>query len=126
MSGPGRRFTQARRRTEPKHGNEQRLGAKKGSDFMSRMANGVWDGTGSNGKQLSTNTTGRRPRRIVMLTGGEQGNVSEVLLELKGEEVTGKRLHAEVQRLARERAGALVAAEWLGPLGWTRFLWCGK
>ena len=93
---------------------------------MSRMGNGVWDGTGGNGIPFPTNTTGRRPRRIVMLTGGEQGEVTEVLLELKSEEVTGKRLHAEVQRLARERAGSLVAAEWLGPLGWTRFLWCGK
>jgi hypothetical protein len=49
-----------------------------------------------------------------------------VLLELHDEEVSGKRLHAEVQRLAQERAGELIAAEWAGPLGWTRFLWCQK
>jgi hypothetical protein len=100
--------------------------AKKGSERMSRIGNGVRpaNGTKDNSKQPSISTTPRQPRRLVLLAGGEQGVVKEVLLELHGEEVSGKRLHADVQRLARQHAGAVIAAEWLGPLGWTRFLWC--
>jgi hypothetical protein len=49
--------------------------------------------------------------------------VGEVLAEYQGAEVSGNRLHADIQRLAEEHAGRYVAAEWLGPLGWTRFLW---
>jgi hypothetical protein len=49
-----------------------------------------------------------------------------VLLEYQGSEVSGKRLHADVQRLAAEHRGHFVAAEWLGSLGWTRFLWCRR
>ena len=94
-------------------------------------ANGNGVGTTINGKTgpaKPATTTGspRNPRRVVLLAGGEQGHVSKVLLEMPAEEVSGNRLHAEVQRLAREHAGAIVAAEWLGPLGWTRFLWCHK
>ncbi len=65
----------------------------------------------------------RAPRRLVLLSAGEQSEVKAVLLEMAPAEVSGKRLHAELQRLAGEHRGACVAAEWLGPLGWTRFMW---
>jgi hypothetical protein len=68
----------------------------------------------------------RCPRRVVLLCGDEAGEVERVLSEYPGDEVSGKRLHADVQRLATEHPGQCVAAEWLGPLGWTRFLWCRK
>ncbi len=68
----------------------------------------------------------RAPRRVVLLTGGEQGEVAQVLAEYHGAEVTGKRLHEELVRLAARHPGRLVAAEWEGPLGWTRFLLCRK
>ena len=68
----------------------------------------------------------RTPRRIVLLTGDEQSAVGEVLVELRGDDVTGKRLHAEIQKQAAAHPGRVVAAEWLGNLGWTRFLWCKK
>jgi hypothetical protein len=68
----------------------------------------------------------RCPRRIVLLCDGEDSEVEQVLIEYKDTEVSGKRLHADVQRLADEHRGPCVAAEWLGPLGWTRFLWCRR
>jgi len=70
------------------------------------------------------NASPRCPRRVVLLRGGEDSEAECVLQEYHGAEVSGKRLHAEVQRLASEHRGRYVAAEWLGPLGWTRFLWC--
>ncbi len=92
---------------------------------MSRIGNGVGHANGNN-KSPSSPSSARCPRRVVLLADGEQSDVGEVLLEMPGEEVSGKRLHAEVQRLAREHVGATIAAEWLSPLGWTRFLWCRK
>ena len=68
----------------------------------------------------------RAPRRIVLLVGAEQSNVAEVLAEYRGAEVTGNRLHEELQKFAGKHRGRVVAAEWEGPLGWTRFLWCKK
>lgn len=68
----------------------------------------------------------RCPRRVVLLRGGEDGEVECVLKEYRDAEVSGKRLHADVRRLADEHRGRCVAAEWLGPLGWTRFLWCRR
>ncbi len=68
----------------------------------------------------------RCPRRLVLLEAGEDSEVAEVLAEYKGADVSGKRLHADLQDLATRHAGRCVAAEWLGPLGWTRFLWCRK
>jgi hypothetical protein len=69
----------------------------------------------------------RAPRRIVVLSGSEKdGEVEAVLRELSGPEVTGARLHAELSSRAAEMPGKLLAAEWLGPLGWTRFIWCRK
>jgi hypothetical protein len=74
----------------------------------------------------SSSSTPRAPRRLVLLADGEDSAVREVLAEYRGAEVSGKRLHADLQRLAAEHGGRCVAAEWLGPLGWTRFLWCRK
>jgi hypothetical protein len=91
------------------------------------MVNAVGPSHGRNGNgRPAALGTRRCARRIVLLKGEHDGTVCEVLLEMRDEEVSGKRLHAEVQRLAQEHAGELVAAEWAGPLGWTRFLWCRK
>ncbi|HTU88957.1 MAG TPA: hypothetical protein VMF69_02570 [Gemmataceae bacterium] len=78
----------------------------------------------SNGASSSGNSSPRCPRRVVLLRDGEDSEIEQVLQEQHGAEISGKRLHADVQRLAREHRGRCVAAEWLGPLGWTRFLWC--
>jgi hypothetical protein len=77
----------------------------------------------ANGSAPATSSTPRCPRRVVLLCDGEDSEVAHVLLEYHGAEVSGKRLHADVQRLAEEHQGRCVAAEWLGSLGWTRFLW---
>jgi hypothetical protein len=81
----------------------------------------------ANGKTRETNkTTARIPRRIVLLMNGEQSAVSEILVEPNGHAITGNRMHAEIQIQAAAHPGKTVAAEWLGSLGWTRFLWCTK
>jgi hypothetical protein len=84
------------------------------------------NGKNGNGRLPASSGTRRCARRIVLLRQGQQSEVAEVLLELRGEEISGKRLHAEVQRLAQQHVGEFIAAEWAGPLGWTRFLWCRK
>jgi hypothetical protein len=71
-------------------------------------------------------STQRVPRRVVLLTADEQSEVASVLVEYRGADISGKRLHEDVQRLAAEHRGGWVAAEWLGPRGWTRFLWCQR
>jgi hypothetical protein len=70
--------------------------------------------------------TPRAPRRLVLLKGDDQSAVEKVLVEYAPEQVSGSKLHADLQRLAGEHPGRCIAAEWLGPLGWTRFLWCRK
>jgi hypothetical protein len=90
---------------------------------MALSSDGVsGSGNGSSGKPLSS--APRCPRRVVLLRDGEDSQAERILQEYHGTEVSGKRLHADVQRLASEHSGRYVAAEWLGPLGWTRFLWC--
>jgi hypothetical protein len=89
---------------------------------MALSSNGVASGNGPARPESSP----RCPRRVVLLRGGEDGEVEQILREYQGAEVSGKRLHADVQRLANEHRGQFVAAEWLGPLGWTRFLWCRR
>jgi hypothetical protein len=66
----------------------------------------------------------RAPRRIVLLAGDESSEVRQIFAEFRGTEVSGKRVHDDLQKLAAQHPGRLVAAEWEGPLGWTRFLWC--
>lgn len=70
--------------------------------------------------------TSRSPRRIVLLTGDGDSEIATVLKEYAGTEVSGNRVHEDVQKYAREHPGKTVAAEWLAALGWTRFLWCRK
>jgi hypothetical protein len=69
-------------------------------------------------------TSNRRPRRLVLLNGTEHCEVQRVLAEYAPGGIKGSQVHAELRRLAGENPGVFVAAEWLGPLGWTRFLWC--
>lgn len=88
------------------------------SEEMSHSSNGV----SSSGHSSSP----RCPRRVVLLSDGEYSEAEQILQEYHGAEVSGNRLHAEVRRLASEHQGRYVAAEWLGPLGWTRFLWCRR
>jgi hypothetical protein len=68
----------------------------------------------------------RLPRRLVLLETDEQSGPREVLVEYHGAEVSGKRMHGDIRRLADEHPGSWVAAEWLGPRGWTRFVWCRR
>lgn len=71
-------------------------------------------------------TTERAPRRIVLLTSDEASAVERVLAEYRGADASTARLEEEVQHHAAQHRGRHVAAEWLGPLGWTRFLWCHR
>ncbi len=82
------------------------------------------NGVSSSNNGSAVNSSTRCPRRVVLLCDGEDSEVNRVLLEYHGAEISGKRLHSDVHRLADEHRGCYVAAEWLGPLGWTRFLWC--
>jgi hypothetical protein len=66
------------------------------------------------------------PRRIVLLSAAEHSDIEKVLREYVPPEPTGTRLHSDLQELATEHVGGMVAAEWFGPLGWTRFLWCKR
>ncbi len=68
----------------------------------------------------------RAPRRLVLLQGDNHSEAVEVLLDYREADISGFRLHKDLQRLAAERPGKTVAAEWLAALGWTRFLWCRK
>ncbi|MHB1424917.1 MAG: hypothetical protein ACYC3I_17230 [Gemmataceae bacterium] len=89
---------------------------------MAHSSNGVSSsGNGAAARPISP--ASRCSRRVVLLRDGENSEVDRVLLEYHGTEVSGKRLHADVHGLADEHRGRYVAAEWLGPLGWTRFLW---
>ena len=63
------------------------------------------------------------PRRIVRLAGEE---VAEVLATYEGAQVVESKVHAEVQRLAAEHPDKTIALEWLGNLGWVRYLTCRK
>jgi hypothetical protein len=86
------------------------------------------NGTGTlpNSPKPPATSTPRAPRRLVLLRDGEESDVAAVLREYQGSAISGKRLHADLQQHAAENVGRCVAAEWLGPLGWTRFLWCRK
>jgi hypothetical protein len=66
----------------------------------------------------------RAPRRLVLLSAGEDSAVEKVLAEYPGEEA--RRVHQDIQQLAAQYPGRLIAAEWLSPRGWKRFLYCRK
>jgi len=72
----------------------------------------------------SSSATPRTPRRLVLLAEGDNSPVVTILREYQGSEISGTRLHTDLQTMAQEHQGQTVAAEWLGPLEWTRFLWC--
>ncbi len=76
--------------------------------------------------QIVPAQTGRLPRRLVLLADGEESAVQEVLQEYRDGEVRGSRIHDALRRQAQIHGGRYIAAEWLGPLGWTRYLWCRK
>jgi hypothetical protein len=84
------------------------------------------NGTAGRPAPRSSASTPRVPRRLVLLKDGEDSDVERVLAEYTGTEAGGRGVHGDVQRIAGEHRGRCVAAEWLGPLGWTRFLWCRK
>jgi hypothetical protein len=63
----------------------------------------------------------------VLLAGDEKdAPVEQVLRQYEGADVSGNRLHADLPELANEHHGRLLAGEWQGPLGWTRFVWCRR
>ncbi len=68
----------------------------------------------------------RYPRRLVLLCEGEESTVEAVLVEYRGKDIVGSRLHADLQRFSEEHPGRVIAAEWAGPIGWNRFLWGQK
>ena len=82
--------------------------------------------TGEKPLPPAPNSTLRAPRRVVLLADGEDSPVEQVLVEYQGAEAHTAPLHEDVQRFAAAHRGQLVAAEWLGPLGWVRFLWCRR
>ena len=89
--------------------------------------NGTRGRPGSNGTPPSEDQDRKTcPRRIVLLRGDERSEPEQVLAELTGAEPRGKDVHDEIQRHAERHRGRVVAAEWQGPLGWSRFLWCRK
>jgi hypothetical protein len=111
-----------KRRTIPQQSSHRKGNSE--DDKMAVASNGVASSNGSMANPASPSA--RCPRRIVLLRAGEDSEVEQILAEYQGKEISGKLLHADVQRLAEEHRGHSVAAEWLGPLGWTRFLWCRR
>jgi hypothetical protein len=84
-------------------------------------------GVERNGKEAAEKAAGsdQRSKRLVLLTtADEQSAVRRVLVEYPAGGVKGSELHAALKRVAREHPGSMIAAEWLGSVGWTRFLWC--
>jgi hypothetical protein len=66
------------------------------------------------------------PRRIVRLKGDAESKVREVLASFEGSEIVGSKIHAEVERFATQFPGEVIALEWLGNIGWVRFLTCKR
>ena len=90
---------------------------------MSKAANGVQIGDpgyvfDSEKKQI--------PRRIVRLKGDADSDVRQVLQAYEGAAIVGSKIHADVQRLAAQFSGEVIALEWLGNAGWVRYLTCKR
>ena len=66
------------------------------------------------------------PRRIVRLKSDADSDVREVLQSYEGATIIGSKIHAEVQRLAAQYPGEVIALEWLGNRGWVRYLTCKR
>jgi hypothetical protein len=88
------------------------------------MATGVQAGPSNGSAAPAAGHGGRAPRRLVLLAAGDDGPAEKVLAEYPGEQA--RKVHEDIQRQAAQHPGRVVAAEWQGPLGWTRFLWCRK
>jgi hypothetical protein len=73
-----------------------------------------------------TASTERVPQRLVVLEDDDESQVVAVLHQYQGAEVSGKRIYRDLVTEAQDHPGQTVAAEWLGTLGWTRFLWCRR
>jgi hypothetical protein len=81
------------------------------------------NGTG----QASAQSLGeRRPRRMALLRDGDSSEPDHVLVEFRGRDAVTADLSAEAGRFAEQHRGRCVAAEWEGPRGWIRFLWCRR
>lgn len=63
----------------------------------------------------------RLPRRIVQVVEPEP----IVLEEFDPAKVNGKQVHEALAKHAKDHPTAKVAAEWLGPTGWVRFMTLG-
>ncbi len=68
----------------------------------------------------------RAERRLVLLKGDENSEVEKVLGSYDSTEPRERDMHAEIERFAVRNKGRVIAAEWHGPLGWTRFMTCRK
>ena len=79
---------------------------------MRSSGNGI--SASRNNGSVPSSSAPRAPRRLVLLRGDEDSEVAEVLAEYQGADVSGKRLHADLQRQAAAHPGHYVAAEWLG------------
>ena len=66
------------------------------------------------------------PRRIVRLKSDAASEVREVLQTFEGAAIVGSKIHAEVQRFAAQFSGEVIALEWLGNMGWARYLTCKR
>ena len=66
------------------------------------------------------------PRRIVRLAGDEKSDVKAVLATFEGDKVVGSTVHAELQKSAGTFPGETLALEWLGNMGWVRYVTCRK
>lgn len=70
--------------------------------------------------------TVRPPQRLVLLQDEGESPIEQVLLQYEGPVISGKRVYHDLVVQASDHPGQTVAAEWLGTLGWTRFLWCRR
>lgn len=68
------------------------------------------------------------PRRIVLLRDRDDGEIERVLAEYSAALWLADLSFSptvELRKHAAMHPGRRIAAEWLGPLGWIRFLWIG-
>jgi hypothetical protein len=78
---------------------------------------------GSNGK---AQPSARTARRIVLLAADDHSELERILVEYAAAEVHTANLDEDLERFANEYRGRTIAAEWEGPRGRVRFLWCCK
>jgi hypothetical protein len=64
--------------------------------------------------------------RLVLLTGDQASPLQQVLREYPAGGADPGQVGEDLNRLARDHPGQCLAAEWRGPGGWVRFLWCRR